>query len=183
MHQSVLDFLRESLAEDEVRSKHVVEVGSQNVNGTPRTVILPLRPAQYIGADFAPGKGVDIVVDAAKLCSKFGESSFDIVICTEMLEHVQDWRLPVQQMKDLLRPQGLLLVTTRSPGFKYHPYPIDVWRYTQDDARGIFSDMEILVLKDDPQAPGIFLKARKPSPYKSCDLTVIEVHPQSADHS
>lgn len=176
MHNSILDFLRANLSKAEALGKRVVEIGSQDVNGTPRSVVVPLCPAEYVGVDSSPGNGVDIVADAGALCSRFGSESFDLVISTEMLEHVQDWKPVVQQMKQLVKPGGLLIVTTRSPGFPYHPYPIDVWRYTKDDAKRIFADMELLALQDDPQAPGIFLKARRPSPYTPCDLSTVEVH-------
>lgn len=176
MHNSVLCFLRANLSKAEVFGKRVAEIGSQDVNGTPRSVVMPLQPSAYIGIDSAPGKGVDVVANADALCSIFGVDAFDVVVSTEMLEHVQEWRPVVRQMKWLVKPGGLLLVTTRSPGFPYHPYPIDVWRYTKDDAKLVFADMEILALQDDPQAPGIFLKARKPSPYKTCSLVEVEVH-------
>jgi SAM-dependent methyltransferase len=176
MHPSVLDFLRSNLTKEEVCGRRVAEIGSQDVNGTPRPVVMPLQPASYIGIDSAKGPGVDVVVNAGDLCSLFASGAFDIVISTEMLEHVADWRPVVQQMKEMVKVGGLLLMTTRSPGFPYHPYPIDVWRYTLEDARRIFGDMEILVLKNDPQVPGIFLKARKPASFKSLDLSAIEVH-------
>jgi len=97
------------------------------------------------------------------------------VISTEMLEHVEDWRPIVEQLKILVKPKGLLLITTRSPGFPYHPYPIDVWRYTLEDFRNIFSDMEILAVCSDWQVPGVFIKARKPDPYTPRNLSKMEL--------
>jgi len=175
MHASVMDFLRAHLSSAEVSGKKVAEIGSQDVNGTPRTVVVPLKPSAYIGVDSAPGPGVDMIVDAMALKERFGEGAFDIVISTEMLEHVEDWRPIVEQLKILVKPKGLLLITTRSPGFPYHPYPIDVWRYTLEDFRNIFSDMEILAVCSDWQVPGVFIKARKPDPYTPCDLSKMEL--------
>jgi len=40
----------------------------------------------------------------------------------------------------------------------------------------IFADFEILKLARDPEAPGIFLKARKPSSWSPCDLEDIELY-------
>ena len=175
MHNSVMDFLKAHLCAEEIVGKRVAEIGSQDVNGTPRTVVIPMKPAAYIGVDYAPGPGVDVVANALALTEKFGEASFDVVISTEMLEHVEDWRPIVEQLKALVKPKGLLLVTTRSPGFPYHPYPIDVWRYTLEDFRNIFSDMEILAVCSDWQVPGVFIKARKPDPYTPCDLSKMEL--------
>lgn len=177
MHDSVLAFLKEDLSRSEILGKRVAEIGSQDVNGSPRPIVMALEPLEYVGIDGSKGPGVDLIMNADVLCEVLGSETFDIVLSTEMLEHVVDWRLVIRQMKGLVKPGGLLVITTRSPGFPYHPYPIDMWRYTLEDARRIFSDMEILALKDDPQVPGIFLKARKPEGFQPCSLDAIELQP------
>lgn len=179
MHESVLAFLKRHIDPKEIRHKRILEVGSGIVNGSPREIIQPMKPSAYIGLDTAHGPGVDIVGSAEHLWQKFERESFDVVISTEMLEHVVNWRRVVSQLKLMVRPNGLLYVTTRSPGFPYHPYPIDVWRYTADHFRQIFSDMKILVLADDPMVPGIFIKAKKATPFVEKDLSTIEVTPMT----
>jgi len=179
MHPSVMQFLRENIGECEIRGKEVLEIGSQDVNGSPREVILPHAPKKYIGVDAGHGKGVDLVMDVKDITSYFGIDWFDVVISTEMLEHAHDWRLAVDQMKRVLRPGGLLVVTARGPGFPYHPYPGDYWRYTVDDFKRIFSDMWIIHLGPDTDAssPGVFLKSRKTGATGVVDLRSIEVAP------
>lgn len=164
MHPSVMDFLRRVLRPEEVEGRDVLEVGSQDVNGSPREVVLPMRPLRYVGVDFAPGKGVDVVLDVQKeeFYRYFYPKWFDVVISTEMLEHVGDWRAAVVNMLSVVRPGGLLVVTTRGPGFPYHGYPHDYWRFTVENFRSIFSDMEILTLEPDvPGFPGVLFKARR----------------------
>lgn len=176
MHRSVLNFLKSHLSATEVKGGRVLEVGSFDVNGSPRNVVLPLCPREYIGVDSQAGKGVDRVVDARALVTAFGPESFDLVVCTEVLEHVQDWKTVVRQLKGSVRRGGLLVITTRSPGFPYHPYPVDLWRYTIDNFRLIFADMETITLVPDPLVPGVFLKARKPMAFKELDLESIYVY-------
>jgi SAM-dependent methyltransferase len=177
MHGSVLTFLRTSLRAEEVCGKTILEVGSYDVNGTPRTVLMPLKPSAYIGVDGMPGPGVDMVLNAEALTSHFGKEQFDIVVSTELLEHVIDWKRIVSELKRVTRPGGLLLVTTRSPGFPYHPFPIDTWRYTLQDFSTIFADMDIQLLRRDEDMPGVFLKARRPEHFLEKDLTTLEVAP------
>lgn len=43
---------------------------------------------------------------------------FDVIVCMEMLEHVQKPELILQQCKRLLKPEGLLFVSTISRTFK-----------------------------------------------------------------
>ena len=106
----------------------------------------------------------------------FGAESFDVVIATELLEHVLDWRLVVNNMKLVLKPGGYIYITTRSKGFPYHAYPYDFWRYEIEDMKRIFSDFEIITLKQDHEVPGVFLKARKPHNWKANDLQNIDLY-------
>jgi SAM-dependent methyltransferase len=170
-------FLRSALSPLEIENMAVLEVGSRDVNGSPRTIISPMGPACYIGVDAEDGPGVDIISDAADLDSALSHEKVDIVISTEMLEHAKDWRAVVSAMKRVLVPGGLLLVTTRGPGFPRHDYPGDYWRYTVEDFRLIFRDMEILTLEPDPQAghPGVFLKARRPEVFAEANLSDLTI--------
>lgn len=177
MHDSVMEFLRRHVAREEICGRRVLEVGSYNINGSPRSIIKPMLPSSYIGVDQTPGPGVDIICRSEELTSVFSLDSFDIVISTEMLEHCREWKPSISAMKAVLKPGGLLVVTTRSPGFKYHPYPEDHWRFTTEDFSTIFSDMERVLLLSDwqPGHPGVFLKAFKPSIFSEVSLSGMNV--------
>lgn len=168
--QSCLDFVREHLTKLEVRGRSVLEVGALDVNGSARSLVTRHGPASYTGVDMQAGPGVDEVCSAEGLIARFGDNTFDIVMSTEMLEHVFDWRAALHNLKGVLAPDGLLLITTRSFGFGYHAYPYDFWRYQLDDIRTLFSDCLIIDLMDDPLSPGVFLKARKPKQFVEADL-------------
>lgn len=175
MNPAVLNFVASSLSADDVRGRSVLEVGAADFNGTPRSVLERHEPAKYMGVDLYPGKGVDLVVGVSFLVDRFGPESFDVVVSTEMLEHVQDWRWAVSQLKRVTGPGGRLLVTTRSPGFYYHGYPHDFWRFTEADFAHIFSDFEDVHVEPDPSSPGVFVCARRPRQFVETDLTGYEV--------
>lgn len=165
MHRSVLDFVRRALNSNDIADKAVMEVGSANVNGSVRPFIESLDPAVYLGVDAAPGPGVDVVANCEQLTEQLNTGCWDVVISTEMLEHVRDWRACVRELALATRPGGLLLITTRSPGFEYHAYPEDHWRYTIADMKAICEALDldpIYLQADDPGTPGVFLMARKP---------------------
>jgi len=127
----------------------VLEVGSRNVNGSVRRILEP-KSAKYIGVDLFEGIGVDVVLDVAHLRDQFGEDKFDVVVSTEMLEHCSNWQEALYQMSSVLRQGGLLIITTRSPGFELHDYPVDYWRFSHEDFVEIFSPLgELLLVKDD----------------------------------
>src|SRR5665213_2301548 len=128
-------FTRDAVNHDVVRGGSVLEVGSLDVNGTVRGIVEGLGPARDVGVDLTAGPGVDVQCSASQLIETFGVRAFDVVISTEMLEHVQDWRVVIHNLKGVLKPGGLLVVTTRSEGFRFHGYPMDFWRYSLDDFR------------------------------------------------
>lgn len=117
MHTEVMDFVKE------VKSKYphfftgtrVLEVGSQIINGTVRTLFKD--PVEYVGLDLAPGHGVDIVRHASAYERK---GHFDVVISTEALEHDRNWRKTLWSMYKNLHPGGLMVVTCASINRKEH---------------------------------------------------------------
>jgi SAM-dependent methyltransferase len=174
-NSACIDFARENIAKAEIEGKSVIEVGSLNVNGSLRPVIEILQPAKYIGVDLTLGPGVDVISKAEDLVKVFGSEVFDVVIATELLEHVQDWRSVVSNMKQVVRPGGVLLITTRSIGAEYHGYPFDFWRYEISDMEKIFSDFQIDRLETDPLVPGVFMKAVKKNPFFEHDTLEIKL--------
>ena len=82
MHFSVMNFVGECVEKYNLSTAKVLEVGSCNVNGSVRPFF---HGNSYTGLDSRPGKGVDDIGLACAL--PYSVSSFDVVICTEMLEH------------------------------------------------------------------------------------------------
>ena len=174
-NQACVDFGQVNLQREDVCGKTVIEIGAMDVNGSLRPHVESLGPSRYIGVDIEAGPGVDVICNAERLLAVFGPESFDVVISTELLEHVRDWRRVVGTMKRLLKSEGTLLITTRSNGFPYHGYPYDFWRYELSDMRVIFSDFTIEALESDPQDPGVFIKARRPRAFEERDTSDIEL--------
>jgi SAM-dependent methyltransferase len=171
-----LQFGEKYLSTDEVKGKRVIEVGSYNVNGSPRAHLETLRPSEYIGVDIEEGNGVDVVCRAEDVRKMFGDNSFDVVVSTEMIEHVRDWRTILSNLKNLCRPNGVILVTTRSFGYRYHGWPYDFWRYEASDMERIFSDCRITNLEQDEAEPGVFIKVIKPADFRENNLSDVELY-------
>ena len=164
-----------NLRPDEVKDKKILEVGSYDTNGSLRRLVESYRPAEYIGVDIQKGPGVDFICRAEDILNKFGKESFDLVISTEMLEHVKDWKKAIHNMKVVCKPEGGILITTRSRGCPYHSHPYDFWRFELKDMRYIFSDCVIENLEKDPLM-GVFVKVRRPEAFLEKDLSDYDLY-------
>jgi len=175
-NKSGLLFVAGRVGTQDIEGQTVLEVGSMDVNGSARPHLEALRPSKYVGVDIMSGPGVDEICAVEDLVARFGADSFDVVVSTEMIEHVRDWRGAFDQMKRVLRPGGLLVLTTRSIGFKIHGYPYDFWRYQPEDIRFILRDFTDLLVEEDELAPGVFAIARKPITWQPVNLSTIALH-------
>jgi SAM-dependent methyltransferase len=107
----------------------VLEFGARRVAGQEETADLrPLFPGrEYIGCDAHAGTGVDRVADVSR--TSFAEECAGTIVCDDTLEHVFAVHDAFSEMSRVLRPGGLLVVTTPMR-FPIHDYPEDYWRMT-----------------------------------------------------
>jgi SAM-dependent methyltransferase len=111
----------------------VIEIGSQDVNGSLRSVAP--KNFEYIGVDFAPGKGVDVVLtDPYEL--PFEANAADIVLSSACFEHSEMFWLVFLEVMRVLKPTGLFYLNVPSNG-QFHRYPVDCWRFYPDSGRAL----------------------------------------------
>lgn len=87
-----------------------------------------------VAVDAIPGEGTDVLCLATAL--PFADNTFDTVLCTNVLEHVENAELAVSEAFRVLRPGGHMLV---SVPFLYptHEAPYDFWRTTHHGLRSV----------------------------------------------
>jgi SAM-dependent methyltransferase len=120
------------------RDARVLDIGC---GAKPYLPLVAPYASSYRGLDFAPAPTVDDVGCAERL--PYEDASFDLVLCTQVLEHVSEPALAVREIWRVLAPSGLALVSTHGV-FLYHPDPPDsdrdYWRWTHSGLLKLFSD-------------------------------------------
>ena len=120
--------------------------------------VLDIAPQDHAGASphFPKAKVETLDIDAksgatfiADLCQNNREilasNLFDVVVCTEVLEHTVQPFDAVNEIKRILKPGGVAIVSTPY-NFRIHgPLP-DCWRFTEHGLRVLFKDFDILKL-------------------------------------
>ena len=84
--------------------------------------------ANYLAADLPgnPQATVEIRTDGTV---PVPDASVDVVLSTQVLEHVTDPAVYLGECARVLRPSGRLLLSTHGL-MVYHPDPVDYWRWT-----------------------------------------------------
>ena len=104
----------------------------------------PYRPylsphaRSYRGFDVTTGRFVDDVGMAEAM--PYADASFDVVLCTQVLEHTDDPARVIHEIQRVLRPGGVAFVSTHG-AFVFHPDPPpdrDYWRWTHAGLARLF---------------------------------------------
>jgi SAM-dependent methyltransferase len=140
VRDGALRFARD-VAENLPVGEPLIEIGARAADG--QEDIANLRPifnaGEHIGCDIQEGPGVDRIEDVHRL--SFADESVGTVICLETLEHVRDPIRAVQEMHRVLRPGGVLAISSVM-FFPVHEHPWDYWRFTPEGFESLLEPFE-----------------------------------------
>jgi hypothetical protein len=124
------------------------EFRSQSQPYIDQRIFAPLKldpRNSVVHCDLKADVGVDVSVDITdESCLPIlAELHSDTVLVSNLLEHVEDINLTVNNIEALVPPSGNLILTGPLI-FPYHPDPIDnMFRPTRDEVQDLFKDFEI----------------------------------------
>jgi len=119
----------------------VLDVGAQYC---PYYPLFQNKCESYTSLDIVETAIVDVVCNAEEMTIE--DCQFDLVLCTQVLEHCNRPQRIVDECHRVLKPGGTLIVTAPSI-YPVHGYPADNWRFMPDGFRYLlraFTRVEVL---------------------------------------
>ena len=118
-----------------------LEVGSKDYGSTRDLRPVLRNKGEYTRVDVQPGPGVDLLLD---LTAPFDEidaalrgARFGTVFCLSVLEHCRRPFAMAENLTRLLAPGGRICLSVPF-AWKFHAYPSDYWRFTQQGVKALF---------------------------------------------
>jgi len=121
-------------------SKTVLEVGGNRDSNMPHRI----KASKYVTLDITPASGADYIADATDMPIR--DNTFDIVLCTEVLEHVRDYQKLTDEAYRVLKKDGSCILSTRFL-YKVHDAPGDYFRFTEQSLKYIFRNFRDIEIK------------------------------------
>ncbi len=101
----------------------------------------------YLKADLKGVPGADVTIHEQGTV-EYASDSVDLVLSTQVLEHVVDPAKMLAESYRLLKPGGHLILSTHG-NWIYHPDPTDYWRWTCDGLRKIVEEAGFTIVAMD----------------------------------
>ncbi len=131
---------------------NLLDVGGK---GKPYACFFAGRVANHYVLDVAPALSVDVVGDARTM--PFCDASMDVVLITQVLEHIPEPIAVISEIRRVLKPGGTLLLSVPSI-FPQHGSPGDYWRYMPQGLQWVLRDFQSVNVKGEAgTVPSIFL--------------------------
>lgn len=104
---------------------------------TPYQPIFAPKVKEYIGVDLTENPRAKIHISPTGRI-QMDDQSTDLVLSTQVLEHVEDPLFYLGEAKRVLKKDGLLIISTHGY-WMYHPDPTDYWRWTSAGLKKIIT--------------------------------------------
>lgn len=164
IRENVRNFMRMAGSQYGGRGSRLLDIAPQDHEGA-RPHFPPAVTVETFDID--PAAQATHTGDICRRNPSLPDCSFDLIVCTEVLEHTLQPFGAAAELRRLLRPGGHLFVSVPF-NFRIHgPLP-DCWRFTEHGLRALFAGWEIVRL-DSLVTPDRFLMpihytlvARKP---------------------
>jgi len=116
----------------------------------------------YVTLDINPDYSPDIIGSALKIPEP--DSSFDGVVCFQVLDDLKNPAQAIKEMKRILKPGGYGILSVPQSS-ELHDEPNDYWRFTKYGIISLLSEAELEVIKILPRGGFRTLRAQNTARY------------------
>ena len=121
----------------------VLEIGGRDLAHSARAMF-PGPRFSYSNLDLEPSDiPHTIVADITDCRATIPDASFDLVVSSDVFEHLDRPWLAAAEIARILKPGGLAITHTLF-AWRSHPRPIDYWRFSKECLEFLFADLESL---------------------------------------
>jgi len=103
---------------------------------------------KYVGVDVGDNPDADVLIQPGEKLS-FKNNEFDIILSSQVLEHVEDVDSYMKECNRVLKDNGLLMLSTHGT-WQYHAAPYDFNRWTSVGLKSLFEKYQFKVNKTIP---------------------------------
>ncbi|MCZ0811355.1 class I SAM-dependent methyltransferase [Roseovarius sp. EGI FJ00037] len=136
----VRDLARGALSQAGLSCGTMLEIGGRL---NPRNADFPEFTYQALDFEDAPGAGVEVTAGDITNCPQIPDESYDFIFSFDVFEHIDKPWLAASEIIRLLRPGGVTMHSTLF-SWRYHPCPIDYWRYSAEGLKSLFEGLDCL---------------------------------------
>lgn len=140
--KNLYEWLSAALQEHCAPDKTVLNIGAGGEIGE----LLKKNNVNATSIDIDAKWSPDYVMDAQDM-SIFADNQFDVVVISEVLEHIPNPHLAVQEIRRVLKPGGVVIGSTPFI-LGIHSEPYDFYRYTRFGLKHLFRDFTELTLRE-----------------------------------
>ena len=136
----VRDVAQQALTDGGVTGGKMLEIGGRY---NPRATDFPAFEYTALDLEDAPGADIEVMAGDITKCPHIPDNSYDFIFSFDVFEHIDRPWLAAREIKRILKPGGVTVHSTLF-AWRYHPCPIDYWRYTAEGLKSLFKGLETL---------------------------------------
>jgi SAM-dependent methyltransferase len=144
----IIEFVRHFGLTELESGKEILDAGSGHLSEQYQRDEILASGAALSTCDLNPGPGVDVVADISEM--PFESDRFDVVLCTQVLEHVKKPAVVVAEIFRVVKPGGAAIFTAPQSS-PLHNLPWNFFNYTNLGLRLLLEEAGFLVEVEKPQ--------------------------------
>jgi len=144
IRNNVSDFIKKISKEQDREDFILLDIAPEIHKGAKEH----FKNCKVLTLDLNPDSDSDYILDICNCNDEYiPDNTFDVIICTEVLEHTNNPFKAVEELKRIVKKGGIVCVSTPF-NFRIHgPLP-DNWRFTVHGLKCLFSEFSSVTIEE-----------------------------------